>query len=124
MGLYSWGDDTEDKADTLNDQKNEALSTVDKATRTYRRHIVHHSRSAQRSVHRKLFGGQDRTATWRKVHRLVRQASGHVYVQQYLADVGFLGLPFSGALTLSVTAILGAVAVAAAVTASMAGYVV
>jgi len=122
--LYSWGDDTEDKADKLNDQTNDALSTVDKVTRTYRRHIVDHSRLVQRSVQHKLFGGQDRTATWRKVHRLVRQASGHVYMQQYLADVGFLGLPFSGILTLSVTAILGAAAVAAAVAASMAGYVV
>jgi len=121
--LYSWGDDAEDQADKLNDETDDALSSVDKVVRTYRRHIVDHSRSVQRSVQRKLFIGQDRTATWRKVHRQVRQASGHVYVQQYLADVGLLGLPFSGVLTLSVTAILGAAAVAAAVAASTAGYI-
>merc|ERR1719158_2305196 len=110
--LYSWGDDAEDKADKLNDQTNDALSSVDKVVRTYRRHIVDHSRSVQRSVQRKLFVGQDRTAEWRRVHRLVRQASGHVYVQQ---NIGALGLSFSGAVTLSVTTVLGAGAIAAAI---------
>merc|ERR1712178_7491 len=62
--LYSCGDAAEDKADGLNDQTNDALSSVEKVVRTYRRHIVDHTRAVQRDVERKLFVGQDRTATW------------------------------------------------------------
>merc|ERR1712007_151149 len=101
--LYSWGDAAEDKADGLNDQTNDALSSVDKVVRTYRRHITDHARSVQRGVERKLFVSQDRTATWRKVHRDVRAASGHLAVQKFLSDMGLLGLPVSGGLTLLLT---------------------
>jgi len=117
--LYSWGDAAENKADKLNDQTNVALSSVEKVVRKYSRHITDHSRSVQRSVDRKLFGdkGEDRVATWRKVHREVRSANGHVYLLQQ-ATAGLMGLPLMGGFTLLVTATAAAV-----VGASVAGFV-
>jgi ElaB/YqjD/DUF883 family membrane-anchored ribosome-binding protein len=128
--LYSWGDAAEDKADDLNDQTNNALSTVEKLVRTYRRHIVDHSRTVQRTTERKLFRpGQDRGATSRKVNRALRTASGHVAVQKYLATIGIdnrvswlLGLPLES--TGSLTLLLTSMAAAAAVGALVASFVV
>jgi ElaB/YqjD/DUF883 family membrane-anchored ribosome-binding protein len=118
--LYSWGDAAEDKADNLNDQTNDALSSTDQVVRKYRRHVVYHALAVQRNVESKLFVGQDRTTTWRQVHRMVRTASGQVAVQQYLADVGFFGLPSTGSL---MTAVLVTAAVSAALGASIVAYV-
>jgi len=90
--LYSWGDAAEDKADSLNDQTNDALSKVEKPVRTYRREISRHAREVQRAVERKLLSNQDRTATWRKVNRLVRGATYHVYALQSSEQAGILGV--------------------------------
>jgi hypothetical protein len=113
--LYSLGDAAEKKADGLNDETNDALSSVELVVRKYRRHVTDHARSVQRSVERNLFGGQDRTATWRKVHRLVRKASWHVYMQEYLSREGLLSLHYIGGLSLGMV-IAG---VAAAISASV-----
>jgi len=107
--LYGWGDDAEGKADSLNDQTNDALSVLEKVARNYRRQISEHSRAAERQVERKLFVGEDRTAIWRKVHREVRAANWHVHAQQQAANAALLGLPVEGRLTLLVTAAVAAV---------------
>jgi len=80
--LYSWGDVAEDKADKLNDQTNDALSSVDKVVRSFRQHLTHHSRAVRKEIESKLFSDKGRDATWRKVHKLVRKATGHVALQQ------------------------------------------
>merc|ERR1712232_662277 len=113
--LYSWGDSAENKADSLNDQTNDALSSADKFVRTFRRYITEHARAVQREVERKLFKGPDRVAMWRKVNRSVRSASGHAAVLQFLQDLGLSGLPvlpISGLLLLTtVAAAIGGIVV-------------
>jgi len=119
--LYSWGDAAESKADSLNDQTNNALSSLEKVVRNYRRQITEHSRAVQRKVQRKVFvgkDGQDRVATWRQLHSLLRRANGHVALQENQASTGLMGLPVMGGLTLLVTA-----TAAAAVGASVTGFV-
>jgi len=75
--LYSWGDAAEDKADALNDQTNDALSSADKALRIYNRHIVRHAQEVQRGVESRLFAGADRSSTWLEVHKQVNAAVLH-----------------------------------------------
>lgn len=116
--LYSWGDASENQADKLNDETNDAESSVDKVVRSYRRNIVDHSRSVQRHAERKLFVGEDRVATWRETNRHVRAATGHLHAQQYRANLDLLGLPLSTGLTVMLTA-----AAAALVGAATAGFV-
>jgi hypothetical protein len=119
--LYSWGDAAEVKADVLNDQTNDALSTVEKVVRIYRRHILDHARTVQRRTERKLFRpGHDRVAISRKVHRAFRTASGHVAVQKNDNTISWLlvfPLGSTGALTLMLTGMF-ATAVAGGLVAS------
>merc|ERR1711920_1214974 len=110
--LYSWGDAAEDKADKLNDHTNDALSAVDKVVRTYRRHITRHSREVQRGVERKLFTSQDRTATWRNVHRDVRVATWHTLHLLNLASAPVLSLQLGSVGGLALLAITSAAAAA------------
>jgi hypothetical protein len=116
--LYSCGDAAEDKADGLNDQTNDALSSVEKVVRTYVRHIRDHARTVQRNTERKLFRpSQDRVAISRKVQRAVQSATGHVAVEKYLAATSHWGLPLgsTGGLTLLLIGMVGAAAVGAVV---------
>lgn len=80
--LYSWGDAAEDKADKFNDKTNDAEAKLDKVVRSFRRHLAHHSRAVQKNIESKLFSDEDRGATWRNAHKLVRKATGHVALQQ------------------------------------------
>merc|ERR1712187_1071019 len=118
--LYSWGDAAEDKADKFNDQTNDALSKVDKVVRNFRRHLTHHSRAVQENTESKLFIGEDRAVTWRKVHKLVREATGYVSLQQQASHASLLSArlgSFEG-LTLLMTTSVAAAAVGARIAAA------
>merc|ERR1712187_372766 len=110
--LYSWGDAAEDKADKFNDQTNDALSNVDKVLRSFRRHLTHHSWVVQKDAETKLFIDEDRVATWRKVHKLVRNATGHVALQQQAAHASLLSVQlgsFEGLTLLMTTAVAASI---------------
>jgi len=113
--LYGAGDAAQDKADDFNDETNDALSKVDKVLRKYRHHIMHHARDVHRQVDRKLIVDQDREATWRRVNRLVRQASWHVHGLEQPAALSSLELGSLGSMTLFVS-IAAAIMAASALT--------
>jgi len=102
--LYGLGRAAEEQADRFNKETDRAFDRMEDAFDKANKAVNGHAKAVQRSVEHKLFGDQDRDATWRKVHREVRTATGHVSAQQNLA------LPLTGGLTLLVTAAIGAAA--------------
>merc|ERR1712139_321037 len=100
--LYGKGRSAERQAHRFSDETDRAADRMTGAFDQYEHNVNRHAKAVRRSVEKSLFGDQDREDTWRKVHREVRTAKGHVSAQQNLA------LPFTGGLTVLVTAALAA----------------
>jgi len=100
--LYSAGRSAEKQAHRFSAETDRDVDRMEDAFDHYEKEVNGHAKAVRRSVEKNLFGTEDRDAAWRKVHREVRTATGHVSAQQNLA------LPLTGGLTLLVTAAFAA----------------